>query len=148
MDVDDALLKIEKEPNGNFLTTVLQTYKKKVGNYVNYVKQKLEDKVERLKIIAMITIEEHNKEVISKLVTDRITSINHFQWQQQLRFRRVESEDDEPQSKKIIVDQTNCSFPYGYEYQGNNGRLVVTPLTDRAYMTLTNALSMCRGGAP
>ena len=86
MDVDDALLKIEKEPNGNFLTTVLQTYKKKVGNYVNYVKQKLEDKVERLKIIAMITIEEHNKEVISKLVTDRITSINHFQWQQQLRF--------------------------------------------------------------
>jgi dynein heavy chain len=46
---------------------------------------------------------------------------------------------------KIIL---RFRFQYGFEYQGNNGRLVVTELTDRCYMTLTTAMLLKKGGAP
>ncbi len=144
-EVDAALKVLHFGGPVNALKKARQTYKKKVENYVELVEKPGLTTLERLKLIALITIEEHNREIVERLYQQKIQSNYHFEWLQQLRFVKG---PDENEALLIQVLQTNCTFDYGYEYQGNNGRLVVTPLTDRAYMTLTNALNMCRGGAP
>jgi hypothetical protein len=52
-------------------------------------------------------------------------------WQSQLRHRW---DDDRADCYANICD---AEFRYWHEYLGNTPRLVITPLTDRCYITLT-----------
>ncbi|XP_043269180.1 dynein axonemal heavy chain 1-like [Venturia canescens] len=98
--------------------------------------------IQRMMLEAAITIEVHARDVLAKLIDEDVTSINDFDWISQLRYYWIEAENN------LRVRAVNAEFPYGYEYLGNNGRLVITPLTDRCYLTLTGALHLKFGGAP
>ena len=123
---------------------------KKLKEYINKLNNQLLDmvKIDRssfdtmksITIEALIVIDVHAKEVIETLDKLNITDIGAFEWISQLRYYW---EKDECFVKCI---QTN--FPYGYEYLGNSPRLVITPLTDKCYMTLMGAIKLNLGGAP
>ncbi|KAJ1520022.1 hypothetical protein ONE63_004252 [Megalurothrips usitatus] len=99
-------------------------------------------KIQRLKIVGMVTIEIHARDVIDQMYKAGCQDIQAFEWLKQLRFYWDKELDD------CTVRQTNTFFVYGYEYLGNSERLVITPLTDRCYITLTTALHLHRGGSP
>ncbi|XP_076295130.1 dynein heavy chain 2, axonemal kl-2 [Lasioglossum baleicum] len=99
-------------------------------------------KLDRLKFKAIVVIEIHARDVIEKMYRNNCKDVSAFEWLSQLRFYWDKDIDD------CIVWQTNTHFIYGYEYLGNSGRLVITPLTDRCYITLTTALHLYRGGSP
>jgi dynein heavy chain len=68
--------------------------------------------------------------VVAKLAEDRISSLNDFSWISQLRYFW---EDGDVRLRMITT-----TVKYGYEYLGNSGRLVITPLTDRCYRSVIN----------
>jgi len=97
--------------------------------------------IERINMGALITIDVHAKDTIQSMADDNVGRATDFDWIKQLRFY---FQDD----NLCHIKQVDANFVYGGEYLGNTGRLVVTPLTDRIYLTLTGALALCLGGAP
>ncbi len=114
---------------------------KDLNDLIDLVRTDL-NSLDRKKVNTLIIVDVHARDIVSSFVRDSILDKNEFEWESQLRFYWVNEEND------IRIRQCTGEFTYGYEYQGLNGRLVITPLTDRCIMTLTTALSFNLGGAP
>lgn len=115
--------------------------------------QDLGSSVNRRKIETLVTIHVHQKDVTSELYAlarnKKISDPNDFEWLKQARFYWKNSASDEVSADgACVISITDVDFNFQFEYLGAKERLVVTPLTDRCYITLAQALGMFFGGAP
>nr|KAF6399683.1 dynein axonemal heavy chain 14 [Molossus molossus] len=91
---------------------------------------------------ALFTIYVHCRDIVRDLLLKNIFNAEDFEWTRHLQYKWNEKQ------KLCYVSQGDASFTYGYEYLGCTPRLVITPLTNRCWLTLTGALRLNLGGCP
>ncbi|XP_077117756.1 dynein axonemal heavy chain 2 [Ranitomeya variabilis] len=140
-DVTKSLVTAKERADKKYLKVMKKKQVSMLNKYSDAIRGNL-TKTLRLKLVALVTVEVHARDVIDRMLKSGCMDVSSFEWLSQLRFYWEKDVDD------CLIRQTNTHFQYGYEYLGNSGRLVITPLTDRCYMTLTTALHLHRGGSP
>ncbi|KAF5247463.1 hypothetical protein FAUST_700 [Fusarium austroamericanum] len=99
----------------------------------------------RKKCEQLITECVHQRDTIEKLINANANSTGHYLWQLQMRY--IYNPEGEFLDR-LYIKMANAKLNYGFEYLGVPERLVRTPLTDRCFLTLTQALCQRLGGSP
>ncbi|XP_011803966.1 PREDICTED: dynein heavy chain 10, axonemal [Colobus angolensis palliatus] len=139
-EVEDVFHKVQKGEK-----QAMKSYGRKMHRQIDELVTRITmplSKNDRKKYNTVLIIDVHARDIVDSFIRGSILEAREFEWESQLRFYW----DREPD--ELNIRQCTGTFGYGYEYMGLNGRLVITPLTDRIYLTLTQALSMYLGGAP
>jgi dynein heavy chain len=139
-EINEAFDQIE-EGNDNAIRECLDKQKKQLEGLIMVVNRDLK-KLDRKKVLTLCTIDVHARDVCQKLIDERVDLAGAFQWQSQLRYGVHEK------TRKSVIYVCDAEIDYMYEYIGSPGCLVITPLTDRCYITLTQAQRLVLGGAP
>ena len=99
----------------------------------------LKTPMNRKKVETLVTIMVYLKEVTTKW---KFRDASDFEWQKYTRMYWSTERD------QCLISITDWEADYSNEYLGVKERLCITPLTDRCYISLAQAMSMHYGGAP
>ena len=149
---EEAINKVKENPDSlkqlhekdkNTLLELIVAIRSSSNNFTKTFKKTL---------VSLIIQDVHANDVIDYLYKNGVNSSSDFDWISQLRYIFVNQKGREIEHIKDIssinVKMLNTERAYDFEYLGNQKRLVITPLTDRCYRTMMEALSNNLGGAP
>ena len=103
------------------------------------------DPLHRKKCEHLITEFVHQRDVVGSLIKGGADSPGHYMWLLRMRY---DFDASAAPLDRMQIRVANATLSYGFEYLGVPERLVRTPLTDRCFLTLTQALCQRLGGSP
>ena len=130
--------------NGLSLTSLHKQHVSFLHHLANLVINEL-NTLQRKKCEHLITEFVYQRDVLERLMANNVSGANHYLWLIQLRYVFL---PDQEYTQRLQIRMADANLPYGFEYLGVPDRLVRTPLTDRCFLTLTQALSQKLGGSP
>ena len=146
---------IEHGMNDVGLKGVRQCYERQLAqlaDMISLVRGQL-GKLLRITMSALTVVDVHARDVTKRLLDGRIHRVRDFDWMSQMRYYWDRTKEPNPKLGRkgrsdMFIMMVSSRRQYGYEYLGNTLRLVITPLTDKCYLTLMGALQLNLGGAP
>ena len=111
------------------------------------------NKLDVVKLEALIIIHVHNLDIYKYFISDKemvrqIVTVNDYDWLKQTRVYWYVHKTSTKDIRTCLINITDVAFEYGYEFLGAKERMCITPLTDKCYITLAQAMGMQYGGAP
>ncbi|CAD7937234.1 unnamed protein product [Amoebophrya sp. A120] len=145
-DFQEALMKMSKERDKTIMATTNKKFCQMMQDLVGICLTDLGSTMNRTKFETLVTVHVHQKdlyqEVWKKVKEHKVKDENDFEWLKQTRlYWKADMEH-------VRISIADVDFTYSYEYLGCKERLCITALTDRCYVTLSQALGMFLGGAP
>jgi dynein heavy chain len=157
-EVEEAFREMSKTPNPSAMKEYSAKQVDQLKELIRLTQTKL-NKSDRTRVMVCITMDAHSRDIVLGMIRDEVQEVTAFQWQSQLKHkyrkpppgasfinRDPHLRSDLGQRAEIAI--CDAIMPYDYEYLGNGPRLVITPLTDRIYVTATQALNLKMGCAP
>lgn len=146
VDFEEALIRMSRDKDKHIMKTTNIKFVQMLADLVGICLTDLKSKMNRTKFETLVTIHVHQRDLFSdvlvKVKQGKVKDENDFEWLRQTRlYWKVESDN-------AVISIADVDFVYSYEYLGCKERLVITALTDRCYITQSQALGMFFGGAP